>query len=309
LKALIVDRIHPDGVGILQRHAQVDTILEITPEHLQKIVADYDLLIGRSTPTTPRIEAPLLDNAGRLKVIGIASVGLDQVDQPYVKNKGIQLINLPGVNALSVAEHAFALILSGLRRVPQAYEQMKLGNWNKHGYTSVREISERTLGVIGLGSIGSETARIAQNGFRMRVLAYDPYLSSETCRDRGAEKRELVDLLAESDVVVIHAPLTEETYHLIGKAEIERMKQGSMLFNLGRGGIVDEEALYAALASGHLDYAGLDVQEQEPMTSSPLLSLENFVATPHIAGLTRDALRRAGIRVVTECLRAVGINP
>lgn len=308
MKALVIDHIHEDGVNLLKNFCEVDIIHNIGTEELARIVGQYDMLLGRATHITGRIENPLLENRGKLKVIGIASVGLDQFDQDYIASKGIKLINLPGVNSISVAEHTVSLLLCGMRHILLAYEQMKEGIWNKHGFNSAMELHGKTVGIIGFGNIGKNVSRILKNGFGMNVLAYDPYISEDEAHLAGGKLVTLEDLVRQSDVVTIHTPLTDETYHMIGEKEISKMKKDTILLNAGRGGVIDEEALYKYLKNGHLRFAGLDVQEQEPCFSSPLFTLDNFIATPHIAGLTRDALSRAGKRVVVECLEHLGVN-
>lgn len=308
MKALVIDHIHEDGIKILEQYCEVDINHNITPEELGSSVGNYDILLGRTTHITGRIEKPILEYTGDLKVIGIASVGLDQFDQDYIKSKGIMLINLPGVNSVSVAEHTISLLLCGMRHVLLAHEQMKKGIWNKHGFTTALELHEKTIGIIGFGNIGRALSKIAKNGFLMNVLAYDPYISEVEAKSGGGKLVSMPDLLRESDIVSIHAPLTEETYRMVGEEEIKSMKKDAILLNAGRGGIIDEAALYKYLSNHHLRFAGLDVQEQEPCYESPLFSLDNFIATPHIAGLTTDALRRAGRRVVIECLEYLGVE-
>ncbi|WP_209121248.1 NAD(P)-dependent oxidoreductase [Alkalihalobacillus sp. BA299] len=308
MRALVTDVIHESGIELLRSYSEVDILLDLDADKFQNIVNGYDILIGRSTPLTPRIEYPVLENCHRLKVIGIASVGLDQVDQNYVKDKGIKLVHLPGINSQSVAEHTFALLLSLRRHVFSAYEEMKKGNWNKNKYLSARDIFQNTIGIIGLGNIGSHTARIANNGFQMNVLCYDPYVSTKECRAKGATKVSLDTLLKQSDIVTIHAPLTDETYHMIGEEQLQIMKKGSTLINIGRGGIVNEEALYNALLNGPIQYGALDVQEEEPLYNSPLFTLPNFIATPHIGGLTQNYYLNAGNTIVKKCLLACGIE-
>ncbi|NEU31382.1 hydroxyacid dehydrogenase [bacterium LRH843] len=307
MKALVIDRIHKEGIELLEKYCAVDVIHNVSAEKLAEICSQYEILIGRATPMTPRIEYPLLEKSGRLKVIGIASVGLDQCDQTYIKERGIRLINLPGVNSVSVAEHAFAMMLAVMRRIPIGYEQMKSGNWNKHGFVSARELRQKTLGIIGFGNIGKAVAEIATGGFKMKVIAYDPFLSDEEFQSNQVQNATLQRLLEESDIVTIHAPLTKNTYHMVGRDELKQMKKDAVILNLGRGGIIEEKALYDVLKSGHLSLAALDVQEEEPCPWSPLFELPNFIATPHIAGLTEDALKRAGISVVKEVLAECGI--
>jgi len=309
MKALVVDHIHQAGINILNKYCDEVTIdIGLTSEEFAEKIKDYDIVIGRATHHTPRIEYPILEKAGQLKVIGIASVGLDRFDVEYATRKGVKLFNLPGVNAQSVAEHAFAMLLAMLRRIPLSYEHMKTGRWNNQGYTSAGELNGKTIGIIGLGDIGKKTCRIAKYGFQMNCFAYDPYITDEQADTVGAELVELEELLEVSDFIVIHAPLTKETYHMIGAKELGAMKSGVYLLNLGRGGIIDEEALLVAMTDGHVAAAALDVTEKEPLTESPLLSLPNFLCTPHIGGLTEDALRRAGIRVAIEALDAVGVK-
>jgi len=308
MKALVVDRIHEDGIKLLQQYCEVDIHHDLSPEDLSHKIGNYDILLGRATPATGRIEYPLLEDSGKLKIIGIASVGLDQFDKDYIASKGIKLINLPGVNSISVAEHTVSLLLCGMRCILLAYEQMKDSVWNKHGFTSAQEIYGKTAGIIGFGNIGKSVCRILKNGFNMNILTYDPYISEEEANHAGAKLVPLEELLSASDVVTIHAPLTEETYHMIGEEEIKQMKPNSVLLNAGRGGIIDEDALFTYLKNKHLRFAGLDVQEVEPCHDSPLFTLDNFIATPHIAGLTEDALSRAGIRVVKECLDFLGVE-
>lgn len=308
MKALVIDHIHEEGIKLLKQYCEVDINLNLAPEELAAIIGQYDILLGRATHLTGRIEKPLLDNCGKLKVIGIASVGLDQFDQDYIASKGIKLINLPGVNSASVAEHTVSLLLCGMRHILLAYQQMKESIWNKHGFTSALELHGKTVGIIGFGNIGKNVGSILRNGFNMDVLAYDPYITEEVAKDGGAKLVSLDELLTDSDVVTIHAPLTEETYHMIGEEEMKKMKKDTILLNAGRGGIIDEEALYKYLKNKHLRFAGLDVQEKEPCFHSPLFSLDNFIATPHIAGLTYDALSRAGKRVVIKCLEYLDID-
>lgn len=308
MKALIIDHIHEEGVNLLKQYCEVDINHNMSPEELAVTVGNYDILLGRATHLTGRIEKPLLENSGKLKVIGIASVGLDQFDQDYIASKGIKLINLPGVNSVSVAEHTVSLLLCGMRHLLLAYQQMKESIWNKHGFNSALELNGKTVGIIGFGNIGKSVSSILKNGFNMNVLAYDPYITENEAKAGGGKLVSLEELLIKSDVVTIHAPLTDETYHMIGDPEIKKMKKDAVLLNTGRGGIIDENALYKYLKNNHLRFAGLDVQETEPCYHSPLFSLDNFIATPHIAGLTYDALSRAGKRVVIECLEYLNIE-
>lgn len=308
MKALVIDHIHEEGIALLKQYCEVDVKHGLSPEELAAIVGNYDILLGRATHLTGKIEKPLLENSGKLKVIGIASVGLDQFDQDYIASKGIKLINLPGVNSVSVAEHTVSLLLCGMRHILLAYQQMKESIWNKHGFTSAMELNGKTVGIIGFGNIGKCVGSILKKGFNMNVLAFDPYIDKEEAKANGARLVSLNELLTQSDVVTIHAPLTDETYHLIAEEEIKKMKKDAILLNAGRGGIINEDALYKYIKNHHLRFAGLDVQETEPCCYSPLFSLDNFIATPHIAGLTYDALSRAGKRVVIECLEYLNIE-
>jgi D-3-phosphoglycerate dehydrogenase len=308
MKAFVVDHIHEDGVELLSEFAEVTMAHEVDTWGLKKTLQDKSIFIGRSTPNTPFIRYPVLEQASKLKVIGFASVGLDRINHDYVKEKKITIEYLPGINTQSVTEYAFALMLACRRHVITSSYQVSKGNWNKHGFMNARDIYGNTLGIIGLGRIGTNTAYTAKNGFNMDVLAYDPYVNEENCITRGAKKCNLEMLLRSSDVVLIHAPLTNETYHLIGEKELSWMKRNSLLINVGRGGIINEKALYYALIEKEISHAALDVQEKEPFYKSPLLQLDNFTATPHLAGLTKNYYEKAGLEIVRKCLLRLGIE-
>jgi D-3-phosphoglycerate dehydrogenase len=261
MKVLVSDSLSEEGLEIL-RSAGLNVVYKpgLSPEELKKEIEDADALIIRSGT---KVTKEIIDQAKRLKVIGRAGTGLDNVDVAKATEKGIVVMNVPGGNTLSAAEHTFALILSLARRIPQANAAVKSGVWDRKKFMGV-ELNGKVLGVIGLGRIGSIVAERALC-LKMKVLGYDPFVSPEVAKERGIELVSLDELLSKSDFVTIHTPLTKETYHLLNKERISKMKKGAYLINCARGGIIDENALYEALVSGHLAGAALDVFEKEPV--------------------------------------------
>ncbi|MEW6276990.1 MAG: phosphoglycerate dehydrogenase, partial [Candidatus Eremiobacterota bacterium] len=236
-----------------------------------------------------------------------AGVGVDNIDVEAATQRGILVVNSPGGNTISAAEHTMALLLSAARKVPQAHASMVSGKWDRKTFTGV-ELYQKTLGVVGLGRIGREVA-VRAASFAMRVVAYDPFLSADYARDRGIEPMSIDDLLAVSDYVTLHVPLSDDTRNLISAERIRRMKKGAVLVNCARGGIVDEQALFEALKNRHLGAAALDVYQNEPPTGSPLLSLDNVVLTPHLAASTHEAQHRVAVDVAEQILEVFRGNP
>jgi D-3-phosphoglycerate dehydrogenase len=297
MKVLISDSLSEEGLEIL-RSAGLNVVYKpgLSPEELKKEIEDADALIIRSGT---KVMKEIIDHAKRLKVIGRAGTGLDNVDVAKATEKGIVVMNVPGGNTLSAAEHTFALILSLARRIPQANAAVKSGVWDRKKFMGV-ELNGKVLGVIGLGRIGSIVAERALC-FKMKVLGYDPFVSPEVAKERGIELVSLDELLSKSDFVTIHTPLTKETYHLLNKERISKMKKGAYLINCARGGIIDENALYEALVSGHLAGAALDVFEKEPVPSDyPLLKLDNVVVTPHLGASTLEAQKVVAVEIAKQ---------
>ncbi|MCL5045243.1 MAG: phosphoglycerate dehydrogenase, partial [Actinobacteria bacterium] len=238
---------------------------------------DYEAIVTRSET---KVTAEVIAAAPKLKVVGRAGVGVDNIDVQAATEKGILVVNVPGANTVAAAEHALALILALARHVPQACDDLKGGNWKRSKFAGV-ELRGKTLGIIGLGRIGTEVANRAR-AFEMRILAYDPYVTPARAEKIGAEVVPLEALLRESDFVSLHTAKTQETTGLLGPEEIAAMKEGARLINCARGGLVDEDALYSALKEGKLAGAALDVFAQEPPGKHPLFELPNVIAAPHL---------------------------
>jgi D-3-phosphoglycerate dehydrogenase len=296
-RVLVADALQAVGVDALRKHGlDVDVAGSLDERALIARLPEYEGLIVRSATKVTRAA---IAAANRLEVIGRAGAGVDTIDVDAATERGIIVMNTPGGNTTAVAEHTLALLLALARRVPVADATLKAGRWEKNRLQGV-ELLGKTLGILGLGRIGGEVARRAL-GFRMQVLAYDPYLTREVAERLGVESVELDELFARSDFVTIHTPLTGDTRHLIGEAELARMKPGVRLVNCARGGIIDEAALARALASGHVGGAGLDVFEQEPPPADhPLLRFEQVVLTPHLGAATDEAQSAVALAIADQ---------
>jgi D-3-phosphoglycerate dehydrogenase len=304
MKGLIVDELHPVIKDLLAGYLTIDEELFPSRERLREIIGEYDALLMR---VDPAIDVTVLDAAKKLKVIGVGSVGLNHIDLAYAKEKGVTVFNVPGVNYEAVAELTIGSMIALLRHSFKAGRDVKeKGIWDKYAYTG-EELRGKTLGIVALGKIGSRVAEIAKV-FGMEILAFDPYLTGKQAAQRGAKLVSLAELLKESDIVTVHSPLTEETHHLISGAEFAQMKNGSYILNMGRGGVIDEEALYEALTAGKLKGAALDVMEKEPCTSSPLYELDNFLITPHLGGQTHQAHEEIARILAGKVLDSLGIK-
>jgi len=287
MKVLVSDKLAEEGVEILRREKdiEVDVKTGLSTEQLKEIIGEYDAIIVRSAT---KLTAEVISAAERLKVICRAGVGVDNVDVRAASRKGIIVMNTPGGNTTSTAEHTMGLLMALVRNIPQAVSSMKTGKWDRKKFTGT-QLAGKTLGIIGLGRVGVEVARRAR-AFDMKVIAYDPYIGQKTRAAEGVTMvQELGELLREADIITIHTPLTPETKRIIGKQEFEMMKKGARLINCARGGIVDEEALYEAVKSGKLSGAALDVYEKEPPEELKLARLENVVVTPHLGASTDEA--------------------
>ena len=292
-KVLITDPIAKEGVNLLRDAGfQVDERPDLKGEKLVAEIHEYDALIVRSATKVTR---EVIEAASRLKVIGRAGVGLDNIDLVAAKEHGIEVINTPGATAISVAELALGLMLACARRIPQADRSVHAGRWEKKLFKGI-ELYGKTLGIIGIGKIGTELARRAA-ALGMKVIAYDPFVKSHEI----AEMVDFDELLSRADVISLHLPLTDETRNMLSENEFAKMKDGVILVNAARGGIVDEDALAKALESGKVRCAALDVYAQEPIDpDSPLLKFENIVLTPHIGAQTLEGQRRAGIEIAQK---------
>ncbi|MEJ2589509.1 MAG: phosphoglycerate dehydrogenase [Deltaproteobacteria bacterium] len=286
MKVLVSDPLSDVGIDILRKEPEIDVDVNtgLTPEALKEIIGAYDGLAIRSAT---RVSPDILDAAHKLKVIGRAGIGLDNVDIPEASKRGIVVMNTPEGNTITTAEHTMALIMALSRKIPQGTASLKRGEWEKKQLKG-RELFNKTLGLIGVGHIGRIVADRAK-GMKMKVIAYDPYIKPDTVEKLDLEPVSLDALLDRADYITIHTPKTEETTGMFNRETIHRMKPGAMLINCARGGIVDEDALYEALKSEHLGGAALDVFATEPPGKTPLMELPNFICTPHLGASTREA--------------------
>jgi len=297
-KVLVTDNLSPKGVAIFRAAEGIETVVdnEISAGALLERIHEFDAVVIRSRT---KITAELIQRAERLKVIGRAGTGLDNVDVPAATKRGIAVMNTPGGNTVTTAEHALAMLFSLTRNVPQATASIKAGKWEKKRFQG-RELCNKTLGILGMGKIGSVVADRAK-GMKMQVIVHDPYLTEEAARKRGVESVSLDDLLARSDYITIHTPLTQTTRHLVNAALFAKMKDGVMLVHCARGGIVDETALADALRSGKVRAAALDVFETEPPGSDhPLLGMDNVICTPHLGASTEEAQDNVAVAVAEQ---------
>lgn len=296
-KVLVSDPIDQVGIDILSQVAQVDVKTDLSPDSLLQIISDYDALMIRSGT---RVTQAVIDAGKQLKIIGRAGVGVDNVDVPAATRRGILVVNSPEGNTVAAAEHAVAMMLSLSRLIPDANQSVKGGKWDRKSFTGV-EVYKKTLGIVGLGKIGAHVAGIARS-MGMRLLAYDPFLTAERAEQLGCQLVELEFLFRESDYITLHLPKTTETYHLINAEAFAKMKPTVRIVNCARGGIIDEEALVAAIQEGRIAGAALDVYETEPLgEDSPLRGLgKNVVLTPHLGASTEEAQVNVAIDVAEQ---------
>jgi|UniRef100_A0A8J4HB55 D-3-phosphoglycerate dehydrogenase len=295
-KVLISDKLSPAAVAIFRnRGIDVDVRSGLAPAELRAIIASYDGLAIRSATKVTR---ELLDAAHNLKVVGRAGIGVDNVDVKSATARGVVVMNTPFGNAITTAEHAIALMFALARQIPEASQSTKAGKWEKNRFMGV-ELFAKTLGLIGCGTIGSIVADRAL-GLKMKVIAYDPFLTEQRAVDLGVEKVALEDLLARADFITLHTPLTEETRNILSRAALARTKPGVRIINCARGGLLDEQALGEALRAGHVAGAALDVFEVEPATENPLFALDNVVCTPHLGAATAEAQENVALQVAEQ---------
>ena len=298
MKVLVSDNLSSQGVEILQKAKgiEVDVKTGLEPEELRSIIGDYHGLVVRSATTvTPEI----IEAASNLKVIGRAGVGVDNIDVQAATKRGIVVMNTPGGNSMAAAEHTIALMLAISRNISQAAVSMWEKKWEKKRFTGV-EVFDKTLGVVGLGNIGSIVAERGL-GLKMKVIVYDPFISADLATQKGIELVSLDDLFARSDIITIHVPKSKETENLINAKAISKMKDGVMVINCARGGIVDEKALAEACSSGKVRAAAVDVFTQEPPPpENPLLGVENIVCTPHLGAATSEAQENVAIAIAHQ---------
>lgn len=304
-KILLTDGLADTGKAILKsKNIAFDDQNGIDKEALLACIADYDAMIIRGRT---KVTAEVLANAKKLKVVGRAGVGVDNIDLNAAKEKGIIVVNSPLATTIAVAEHALALMLAMVREIPKADSGMKTGIWYKKEIKGA-ELNGKTLGVIGFGNIGSTVGKYAKT-FGMRVIAYDLIASAEQIKKNGGEPVSFDELLQQADFITLHVPLTDTTRHMLNEGTIAKMKDGVRIISAARGGVIDENALLKALESGKVAFAALDVFEKEPPEDSPLVKHPHLIATPHIGGQTKEAQQRAAVDIVNEVVAALNDEP
>lgn len=296
-RILVSDRLSDKGIDILRSAdgIEADVSTGMSPEELLKIIPDYDGMIIRSST---KVTAEVIRAAKNLRAIGRAGIGVDNVDIGEASARGVVVMNTPGGNTVTTAEHTIAMMMSLARKIPQASASVKAGKWDKKRFVGM-ELAGKTLGVVGTGRIGSIVVRRA-HGLEMKVIAYDPFIAAEAAEKMGVELMSLDDVLGRADVITIHTPLTAETRRLIGREAFGKMKKGALIVNCARGGILDEAALAGAIREGVVAGAALDVFEKEPPEGSPLLELNEVILTPHLGASTSEAQEKVAIAVAEQ---------
>ena len=298
MKVLISDNLAPVGAQILMDTGlEVDIKTGLAPEELKNIIPEYEGLVIRSAT---KVTAEIIEAATNLKVVGRAGIGLDNVDIPAASKNGVVVMNAPDGNATTAAEHAIAMMVSLARNIPQATASMKEGKWEKKKFMG-RELTGKTLGIVGIGRIGSIVADRAQ-GLEMKVIAYDPHMPEDLVKKLGVELTSLDEVCKKSDFISVHVPMTKDTRHLISTEQFKSMKKDAMFIDCARGGVVDEEALHVALTTGEIAGAALDVFAVEPTTreNCPLLGLDNFICTPHLGASTSEAQENVAVAIAKQ---------
>jgi D-3-phosphoglycerate dehydrogenase len=306
MKVLISDRLAEQGIDILKKEddIEVDLNTELSHEELIEYIREFDALIVRSGT---KVTAEIIDGADNLKIISRAGVGIDNVDVAAATRRGILVVNTPGANTVSAAEHTMTLLLALSRNIAPANTSLKNREWERKKFMGV-EVNGKILGIIGLGRIGTEVAKHAL-AFGMRVMASDPYISPEHAARLNISLVDTPELIQKADYVSFHLPLNDETYHMLGEKEFAAMKDGVRIINCARGGICDEMALYNAIISGKVAGAALDVFEHEPPLDNPLLKLDSVLTTPHLAASTKEAQINVAIEAAHQVLNALRGRP
>ncbi|QQE72811.1 phosphoglycerate dehydrogenase [Brevibacillus composti] len=305
-KVLITDQVSEYGIKQLLEAPDVEVVknTNLSPSDLLAVIGDYDALMVRSQT---QVTAEVLAAGKRLKAVGRAGVGVDNIDVNAATEAGIVVINAPDGNTISTAEHSFAMLMSVARNIPQAYRKLADGTWDRKSFQGV-ELNNKVLGVIGMGRIGTEVAKRAKV-FGMTVLAYDPFLTEERAQKLGVTNATVDEICRQADFITVHTPLTKETRYLISSREFAKMKTGVRVINCARGGIIDEKALYEAILTGKVAGAALDVFEVEPPVDNPLIGLPQVVVTPHLGASTVEAQENVAVDVSGEILKVLRGEP
>jgi D-3-phosphoglycerate dehydrogenase len=300
-RVLISDPLAEEGIEILRDRCEVDERTDLTEDELVSIIGKYDALLVRSgTEVTARV----IGAGDRLKFIGRAGAGVDNIDVDAATRRGIVVANAPSGNTLAACEHTLAMMAALARNIPQANASLKKGEWKRSKFMGV-EMNEKVLGIVGFGRIGMEVARRAI-ALDMKVIAFDPYIHIERARQLGVESATLDELFRRSDFITVHTPLVKETRHLVNRETLATMKDGVRIINVARGGIIDEHALAEAIRSGKVAGAALDVFEEEPPKDSEILALDAVIATPHLGASTVEAQQNVAVTVAKQCLEVLG---
>lgn len=299
-RVLVSDPLAEEGLVILRAAVDVDVKTDLKEDELCKIIGDYDALLVRSGTD---VNAKVIEAGKKLKFIGRAGVGVDNINVDAATKQGIIVANAPEGNTLAATEHTMAMMQSLARNIPQANASLKKKEWKRSKFMGV-ELNEKTLGIVGFGRIGREVAKRAQ-AMDMKCVAYDPFITQERASQLGVEMMTMADLFKVADVITVHTPLIPETTHVINEKSIATMKDGVRIINCARGGIIDEKALYDAVKSGKVAGAALDVFEQEPPTESPLLTLDQVIVTPHLGASTVEAQLNVAVSVAKQCIEVL----
>ncbi len=306
MKVLVCDNISEKGIEIFKQYPdiEVDVKLKQSEEQICAIADQYHAMVVRSET---KITKNILAKAAQLKVVGRAGVGIDNIDVDAATTQGVVVVNTPDGNTIAACEHTMAMMLALSRHIPQANQSLHEGQWNRSKFVGV-ELRNKTLGIIGYGKIGSEVGKRSKV-FGMNVVVYDPYITQEVAKRNGVEPLSLEELLKVSDFITVHMPLTAETKHMISTEQFAKMKDGVRILNVARGGIVEEAALYEAIVQKKVAGAALDVYEKEPQTESPLFTLPEVIATPHLGASTKEAQINVAIDVAHEIVRVLRGEP
>ncbi|MFZ5802017.1 MAG: phosphoglycerate dehydrogenase [Candidatus Omnitrophota bacterium] len=302
MKILVADALGKGGMEILRKDkaVKVDEKVGLKPEELKKIVADYDAIIVRSST---KLTKDILEKATRLKVVGRAGVGVDNVDLETATKRGVIVMNTPGGNTISTAEHTFSMMMALARNIPQACQSLKSGKWDRKSFTGT-ELCGKVLGIVGYGRIGREVAKRAL-AFSMQVLVFDPFISPDSFKDHPVEFTDVKSLLKRADFITVHTPLTPETKYILGGENLKLCKKNVRIINCARGGIVSEADLVAALEAGTVTGAALDVFEEEPTQNTKLVGLPQVIATPHLGAATQEAQENVALDIAVQVLDAL----
>jgi D-3-phosphoglycerate dehydrogenase len=298
---LVSDELAEEGIEILREHAMVDVNTGLSEDELVATIENYDALLVRSgTQVTERV----IEAGKKLRFIGRAGAGVDNIDMNAATRRGVIVANAPEGNTLAATEHTMAMMQALCRNIPQANASMQSGEWKRSKFMGV-ELNEKTLGIVGLGRIGREVAKRASS-FNMHIIGYDPFISPEKAAEMGIESMALDELFTKADIITVHTPLIKETRHIINEKTLATMKDGVRIINCARGGIIDEAALAAAVKSGKVAGAAIDVFEEEPPKDSPLIGIPNIIVTPHLGASTVEAQKNVAISIAKQCLEVLG---